>query len=119
MTPLSVGQEATFNVGATDGTNPRAANLVAQLDTFGTVGYIALVTPTEVHFVALGAGTGVVTITGHSQDGTALTPITKEFTVGATPVTQANTITASEPVVKNQDITTPPNPGSDTILISV
>ena len=121
MTNLLVNQEAVTTIGADDGATPpvaKPASLSAQVSGFPNA-YIALVGSNQLHFVGQQPGDFTVTVSGHSADLTALPDLVLNFHVDAIPVPQAKEITASDPTVKNQDITTPANPGTDTVTFSV
>lgn len=119
MTTLLTNQEATFNVGATDDlNNAKPAAFTAQVSGYPGA-YVALVGSNQLHFVAKVAGTFTVTITGHSQDGTALPTLTLDFTVNVPPVPQATKLTVTDPIVSNQSIVTPADPGNSTVTGNV
>ena len=120
-TPLTTDQEAVFSVAGYDDSVPPAQKPVS-----GTAivsgypgAYVARVGQNELHFVAQQPGSYTVTINATSQDGTALPVVTLDFTVTAPPVPQATHVTATDPIVKNKDITTPGDPGSNTVSFSV
>ncbi len=120
-TSLLTNQEAVTSIGADDGATPpvaKPASLSAQVSNFPNA-YIALVGSNQLHFVAQQPGDFTVTINGHSQDLTPLPALVLNFHVDAPPVPQAKEITATDLTVKNQDVTTPANPGTDTITFSV
>lgn len=113
---LLTNQEALQALSATgaDG-SAKPAGFSAQIAPYATA-YVALTGGNTLHIVPKGpTGDVTVTITGHSADGTALPVVTITYTISAPPVAQATQIVAADPTIKGQDITTPPDPGTDTV----
>ncbi len=118
-TPLLTNQQARFSVGAADdANNAKPAGFSAQVSGYPNA-YVYLNGANEVNFVARQPGNFTVTVTGHSQNGTLLPTLTVDFVVSAPPVPQATHLTATDPIVRNQDITTAADPGTDTITGNV
>lgn len=120
-TTLFANQEAVTQIGANDGATPpvaKPANCSATISDFSGA-YVAVVGAGTLHFVAQAPGDYTVQVSGHSADGTALPDLTLSFHVDPVPVPQAEQLTATDPTVKNQDITTPPSPGTDVVTFSV
>lgn len=119
MTTLLTTQEAIFDISAaqTDGIS-RAAAFSATVSDYSTA-YVALVGANHIHCVSKKAGTVTVTVSGHSQDGTALPPITKDFTFNTPPSPQADHFITTDPSVRNTDTITPQDPGTDTVTGTV
>ena len=118
---MTTGQEAVFDLSAADDLTPpvqRPAGFSAQVDNY-PVAYIALQGGNHLHVVAKTVGTVNVTINGHSDDGTALPPLSLQFVISAPPVPQATHFVATTPAVKGTDITTPADPGTDTVTGTV
>jgi hypothetical protein len=119
MTTLLTNQEAVFNVQAFDDSNAaKPAGFSAKVSGYPGA-YVAIVGSNNIHFVAVNPGTYTVTVTGHSQDGTALPTLTLDFTVNTPPVPQATHLVLSDPVVGNKSIVTPADPGTDTVTGNV
>lgn len=118
-TSLLTTEEAVVNISATgaDG-SPKPAAFAAQVTNYPGA-YIAVVGNNQLHFVARAAGDYTVTIGGHSQDGTELPTTTIDFHVAEPPVAQATSLVASDPTVRAQDITTPADPGTNTVTGTV
>jgi hypothetical protein len=106
MTPLQLGQEATFPVTVEDGNgNPRPAAVVAATTDYSK-GYVKFV-GNLLHVVSKALGAFSVTINGHTtDDGTTLATKTEDFTVIAPPHVVDGT-----PSVGNISIVTPGDPG--------
>lgn len=108
-----------FSVSAMGGDgSPKSAAFAAQVTNYPGA-YLAVVGTNQLHFVARDPGSYTVTIGGHSQDGTPLPNITIDFEVSAPPIPQATALVASTPTVKAQDITTPADPGTNTVTGTV
>lgn len=107
------------NISATgaDG-SPKPAAFAAQVTGYPGA-YIAVVGNNQLHFVAREPGDYSVTIGGHSQDGTELPVTTIDFHVDAPPIPQATSLVASTPTVSAQNITTPADPGTNTVTGTV
>jgi hypothetical protein len=114
MTSMTLGQEAVFALAAKDNTDvDRPVSFSITVTNYAAI-YVQVAGNT-VHVVSKGVGTGNAVISGHSQDGTALPDLTMEFTVGPVPIPQATHFVAGSVTVKNSDITTPADPGTDTV----
>lgn len=118
-TNLLTTEEAVVTISATgaDG-SPKPAAFAAQITNYPGA-YLAIVGGNQLHVVARDPGDYTVTIGGHSADGTALPNTTIDFHVDAPPVPQATALGASAPSVSTQNITTPPDPGTNTVTGSV
>lgn len=118
-TTLTTIQEAFFDLSAAGSDEtPRPAGFSAVVSDYSK-GYIALV-GTRLHFVSKGtAGANSVTISGHSQDGTALPDKVVDFNVTDPPVPQATHFVIGDISVADQNITTPGDPGTNTVTGSV
>jgi hypothetical protein len=112
---LQTSQEAVLSsIGAQDDSgNPLPAAFSAQIAPY-SVAYVAN-DGGVLHVVAKTVGTATLTISGHSQNGTALPNQTQDFTVSAPPVPQATHFVIGSWTVKGDDITTPLDPGTDTV----
>jgi len=117
-TNLLTTQEAIFTVSADDGTTSRPAGFSAQVSPYANA-YVALVGGNTLHLVPKQPGASTVTINGHSQDGTPLPPVSLSFNASLPPVPQATEFVLSTPSVSNQNITTPGDPGTDTVTGTV
>lgn len=118
-TTLTTSQAAFFDLSAAGADDtPRPAGFSAIVSDYSK-GYVALV-GTRVYFVSKGtAGANSITISGHSQNGTTLPDVTLDFNVTLPPVPQATHFVIGDISVVNQDITTPGDPGTDTITGTV
>lgn len=81
-----------------------------------SVAYAAVDGSGWIHIVPKTIGTVTVTISGHSQDGTAMTPLSLDFSVTPVPVPQADhfeigTIEVMGPLAPQS----PADPGTDTV----
>lgn len=120
-TSLQINQEAIFSItsnGADE--SPRPAGFSATINPY-SVAYVAAA-PTgggNLHVVGKTVGTCTLTISGHSQDGTSLPDLSLDFNLTAIPVPQATHFVAGSIAVGDQGITTPADPGTDTITGSL
>ena len=112
---LILGQEAVLSsIGAQDDSgNPQPAAFSAQIAPYSAA-YVANAGGT-LHVVAKTTGSATLTISGHSQDGTALPPQAQDFTITTPPPPQATQFILGSWTVKSKDITTPLDPGVDTV----
>lgn len=112
---LQLGQEAFLSsLGAQDDSGtPQSAAFSAQIAPYA-VAYVANAGGT-LHVVAKTTGSATLTISGHSQDGTPLPNQTQDFTISTPPPPQATHFVLGSWTVKGQDITTPADPGVDTV----
>lgn len=113
MTEFLINQQAKFSLAAkdADGIDRPAGFSVTTSDY--SIAYVAIDGSNWIHVVPKAPGSVTVTVTGHSQDGTAMTPLTLEFTIDPLPTPQATHFEAGEPVLDSL-IIVPPDPGTDT-----
>lgn len=119
-TNLALGQNASFTLGAVDGTTPpvaRAANLIVTIpDT--SLAFLAA-RAAQIFVIAAATGSVTLTITGTAASGAALPPVTMQFVITATPpAPDAVAITETPVVVNNNDITIPSS-GVASLTVSV
>lgn len=114
MTTLLINQQAKFQIAAkgVDGTD-RPAGFSATISNYA-VAYVAIDGAGWLHAVPKTTGAVTVTITGHSQDGTEMTPLSLDFQINPLPVPQADHFEASAPVLDSL-IIVPADPGTDTV----
>lgn len=114
-TSLIIGQDARFPLFAkgSDGTPRPAAFSVKSSDY--SIGYVAVTGGNTVYAVSKAVGSFTATVTGHSQDGTALPPLVMSFDVIPVPVPQADHFEVGSLVVEDWAITRPDDPGTDTV----
>jgi hypothetical protein len=118
-TSLLPNQCGRFSLGAADaGGAARPATFAVKIAD-SSLGYVALQSGNQVWYVPKGVGVTTITISGASADGTALTPVSMQFTTATPPPPQASTFTESAVEIRGQDITTPADPGSDTVTGSL
>ncbi len=120
MTNLIAGQVAFFDIlGAQDdgGVNRPATFAVKVADY--TLGYVALSGGTRVYFVPKLVGATSITISSKNQSGGSLPDITMDFTTADLPSPQATHLVLSGLTVAAADITTPIDPGNDTVTGSL
>ncbi len=115
-TTLTTSQAAFFDLSAAGADeSPRPAGFSAAVSDYAK-GYVALLGLNRLYFVSKGIpGVNSITISGHSQDGTALPDRIIDFNVTSPPVPQATHFVIGDISVVNQDITTPGDPGTDTV----
>ena len=101
---LILGQEAVLSsIGAQDDSgNPQPAAFSAQIAPYSAA-YVANAGGT-LHVVAKTTGSATLTISGHSQDGTALPPQAQDFTITTPPPPQATQFVLGSWTVKSKDI---------------
>lgn len=120
-TALLTNQEGVFTFLAYDSATPpnqRPAGFSAQVAPY-SVAYVALTGTNTLHVVPKTAGSFTITINGHASDGSALAPLELDFTASTPPISPATNFVASTVTVKGQDITTPADPGTDTVTGNV
>jgi hypothetical protein len=126
---INPGQSAVvgINGNGTTGNVLPLGSLIASIDNYAAA-YVAKIQPdnaAQVYFnlvpksVPVGQTITVnVTLTGTSQDGTALPPVTLPFQlVGAAPPPQAVAIAPSTPNVSSQFANSSTDPGSGTVQL--
>lgn len=82
-------------------------------------GYVNVGGGNQIWYIPRVPGDNSYTITGKSQDGTDLPPTTYNVTATALPVPQATHFEFTAVEVRNQDITTPADPGVDNVSGSI
>ncbi len=117
---MLTSQEAIMALSAADNAdNPRPASASIQTAPYPAA-YTAVVGGNSLHFVPSAPGTYTVTITGTSADGTAIpTTVTTFIVTDTPPPDQATHFVLGDVVLRTKDITTPGDPGSDTVTASV
>lgn len=99
--------------------NLRPAGFSATVSNY-SVAYVANVGTNGLSVVSKGLGTCDVTIFSHSQDGTPLPNIVRSYTVDPAPVPQANNLVVNnDQGVQPNGLTTPSDPGTDTVVGSL
>ena len=116
-TNLITGQEAIIPLSATgaDGTG-KPAGISAKVVPYPGLHLSLSSGGSPLHAVADSAGDYTVTISGHSQDGTTLPNDLLQFHVTVPPPPQATSIVVGTITIKGADITTPADPGTDTVV---
>lgn len=113
-TSLLPNQAARFNLGAADNDGVgRPASFSVKVANY-SLGYV-FAQGNQIYFVPKGLGSTSITVSGTAHDGTALTPLSFDFVTSEAPVPQATHFTSDTIQILNQDITTPQDPGSDTV----
>ena len=122
-TPIPAGQVAfaDLDIQNAAGVSHHGALNVKSLDYTNL--YVALQGSARAYFVPKVAGfvgNVSVQITGTAPDGTVLTPVTVDFSLGtAPPPPDPLHIAVSAITVKDSDITVPGDPGVDNVAVTV
>lgn len=117
-TSLLPSQAARFNLGAQDNSGTgRPASFSVKVADY-SLGYV-FAQGNQIYFVPKALGSTSITVSGTANDGTALPPLSFDFVTAMAPPPEATHFTADGIQVLNQDITTPADPGSDTVTGSL
>ncbi len=124
-TSLILGQHALFFLTSNGSDETERPSLFSAKVSDYSKGYVALVSGNALGNVGVyvggkALGSFDLTITGHSQDGTPMTSLTRSYTVIPVPVPQATHFDATDDaVLNNNGITDAPDPGTDTVTGSL
>ncbi len=117
-TSLLPNQVGRFVLGAVDGDGvARPATFSVKVADY-SLGYV-FAQGSQIYFVPKANGTTTILISGAAADSSPLPNITMEFVTAVPPPPHAANFTTSTVEILNHDITTPGDPGSDTVTGSL